>query len=182
MLKEKTAGGDWGFKKAGTFERAFARLPKPDDPRCKYDERAFHLARLREWLEKMQVKLPEDLKDRMLPFSQADIQLMGQESFWGGNVITAANWDFIPERLLPWSEILPTGDNEYRYWQVSRMEPAGRLLENLALVQIEMNPEFRGDASRYGVKTESEFLLGLAFEYELRILKEHFRGRDKIIF
>ena len=161
-----------------SFEDALLRLPTDDHPLIHSDQGIGTLWMLRTILQQtMESKTdrmvpyqPGNLDDRMVTLDREELKMMEQYSFrrrnWG---VEEKQWATLWDKYNPWAGIYYTGDNEYKRWRISKMEPqpAGY---RWVLICIETN-------SSYDVSATQEYSIGLVTHLEL---KELLDGLDLI--
>lgn len=144
-----------------------------------FKERLFELVDI--WLSGKMGKLL--LEERMIPLETDDLKLIFQvNSFYRktGSEIFRAEWVHIPdEGENPWIDVLPIGDDNYRWWQITTLDPELEL-GNYRLFCIEMNDQFIDIEKKTEVRFDehSEFEMVLATAEELDELKGLFLGHS----
>ncbi len=165
------------FGKPTTDLQAIIRLPDSSHPEYELHGSAIeHLVHLKELFEDILIKNQEiisnlSLGDRWTPLALEDMKLLEEGSFRRDleNPITV-DWEQI-RRNNPWSDYLPSGDDEYRWWQVSEMVPA-LSVPSAKLVCIESNSKFHRTKTDYRFNEQSEFDIFVLTPEEFDSLKQ----------
>lgn len=119
------------FGRPQTPRQAFYRLPTKDHPHYDDNEAIEHLAHISSALFELQIlglkdlgQLQQtDLDERLFLLTLEELQIMEEVSFRrAGNIIALAQHEFIQKGNL-WSSYLPSGDDGYRWWKVTDIEP-----------------------------------------------------------
>ncbi len=167
------------------FSQAWIRIPdksKPDFNKTSYENCASlrdHLFKLMKF--SMSGTLDQlSLEGRTIPLETDDIRLLYQCNSFRRDLdkATTVNWSCIWNNIEPWSQILPLGDNQYRWWQISNFEPDVKF-GDYRLYCIEMNDQFEGAESSTRFNERSEFEVVLVRETEINILKDALTARFK---
>ena len=84
-----------------------------------------------------------DLFNRWIPLSVDDMRLMFQAMSFRRNIknpLMTCNWGYLyPNAVNPWTQILPSGDDKYRWWQVTKLDPEFRFSNGYELLCVEAN-------------------------------------------
>ena len=160
-----------------TAEQALIRLPTRNHSLYQSDEVFQHVTHFGERLIELQVLQAIDpeffqdlsLEDRLIPLTAADIHFIGRLSFRISEPgITIAQWEFIRPKT-DWGQILPSGDDCYRWWKISRMAPDLNI-GGLDFISIESNRQFSSEPTFLRGDQNSEFELGLLKPKEVESL------------
>lgn len=152
------------FGRPKTLSQAWVRIPDRSHPLYNIQAGPYeHIAHFREFFYDQFVFYKEGKQDklsieqRMIPLLTEDIRLLRQvNSFFLQETETfTCQWGYIPESLEnPWSLVLPTGDDEHRWWQITELEPKA-ILGKLELFSIETNDRFKPQ------NTNARFLIAI---------------------
>jgi hypothetical protein len=162
------------FGRPETSEQAWIRLPDRDNPLYKTDQVFEHLAHLKDWFIETYIHILDgkwtSLENRFAPLSVQDMTFMKQISFVPGPPLVIAEWKHLPDNLAPWNEVFPTGDNEYRWWQVCPIIPQPKLPPGISFISVETNKSCDLIEQTRISDVDSEFELGWIDKAELKKL------------
>lgn len=169
------------FGRPKTASQAWIKIPDDLHPNYRIDGgsyehcahfRQFILGFLSSWVKGEVKNL--SLEARMAPLETEDIRLLFQvNSFYRdlGSPFTV-NWGYIePSNFSVWSSVLPSGDNNYRWWQITTLLPDVKF-GNYRLYCIEMNDRFSPEKTERRFDEGSEFELVFARKGEMKTLKK----------
>ena len=121
------------------------------------------------------------LEDRMIPLETDDLRLLFQVNSFRRNLeneVFTKDWVRIPEESdNHWAYVLPTGYENYFWWQITHFDPDVKLGE-YRLFCIEMNKTYKREKSITRFDEQSEFELVFATEEEISSLKNLLVGPD----
>lgn len=167
------------------FSQAWIRIP--DKSKSNFDEISYdNCTSLRDHLFKL-MKLSMfgaldrlSLEGRTIPLEADDLRLLYQCNSFQRDLenATTINWSCVWQSIEPWNQILPLGDNQYRWWQLTNFTPDVQF-GDYRLYSIEMNDRFESAESSTRFNERSEFEVVLAREEEINILKEALTARFK---
>jgi len=155
------------FGSPQTFNQLILRLPTRRDPQYSSDPQVEHVVHFREWLVSMlhQDVITVPITERQAPLSQPDMNLLGQLGVRRGSPVFTANWSCLPPNDDFWQDVFPTGDNDYRWWQVC---PIIRQAHSDAkLYSVETNTRFVSVNTSTRFDSDSDFSVGFLFDIEL---------------
>ena len=168
------------FGKPTTVEQALSRLP--DRTHSEYGKvvggSIEHLVHFRERLTELQNELqmhgPDYLHNtsldaRNIPLELEDIKLLERYSFrrdLANSVVI--QMEYVPEDN-EWSLYLPNGDEEYKWWQISKLIPSLNF-PSVELISVEMNSKSIYEEINYLSDEDSEFEIFLLTAGELNSL------------
>jgi len=177
------------FGKPATVEQALLRLPDGRHPEYGKDEGGpiEHLVHFQEHLVEMLSEVQEQgleyllnsgIDIRNIPLELEDIKLLERYSFRRDmdNSVTI-QVEYIPEDNV-WSLYLPSGDDEYRWWQISKLiPPLG--IPSVELLCIEMNSKYIPEETSFRFDDDSEFEVFLLTTEELNSLYQLLKRNER---
>jgi hypothetical protein len=161
--------------------QAMIRLPERSHPLYRSaDGNPFeHLAHTRERLTELVGawtlgSLSElSLDERSIPLNVSDMVLMSEAMSFKRDLTkphTTIDWGYLDaEPINPWYYFYPTGDDNYLWWQITRMKPAFALSQ-FSLFSIETNGSFSIEENSFRFNSLSDFDLVMATSEEIEIL------------
>jgi hypothetical protein len=114
------------------------------------------------------------LDARWIPLELADMKMMERISFSRlPDPVVTAQWGYLSDGSV-WYPHVPgeIDDDEWRWWQVSLMEPSLNLPRKHELICIETNSRFSGEVTLHRYDEHSEFDLFIVNPDELRNLQD----------
>ena len=162
------------FGIAHTADQALTRLPTRSHPLYSEDEIIEHITHFGEKIIELQVLQAMDpdafqelsLEERLIPLLAPDVHFIERVSFRRKEPeIAIAQWEFIrPES--EWGLVLPSGDNQYRWWKITELTPELGI-NGSKLVSVESNTQFFPDRVLNRSNEQSEFEVGILKHQEL---------------
>lgn len=136
---------------------------------------AENLLTFQEWVDEAMMAMQTSVTDIPLDYRFAHLSIdemffMQGILYYEGKVLQESNWEYIPQDLIGWSELLPTEDEEYHWWQVSEVSPGFELPVGTHLIVIELNSRFDMDENWERFDRDSEFEVGFVTDEELELL------------
>lgn len=168
------------FGRPDTPAQAILRLPTREHPDYEITTSPIeHLTHFNEWLTGLVVRFPAALEspllDREIPLEYEDVRLMEKFSFSRQKEERfTVQWGFI-RKNNELSLIFPSGSDNYRWWQISRVVPKLDL-PRLSMICVETNRNFSLEDTEYRFNENSEFSFLLLTSEELANLKEKIVG------
>ena len=138
-----------------------------------------HVAHFKEWVLEMFSKYMNNgfenipIGDRSIPLNAADLRyIFGQNSYWQNREdVYTQNWAYVEEdETNPWCEIVPLGDDEHRWWQISSFTPDTEFGDH-KLYCVEMNSRFKQKDTKIRLDEFSDIEIVFATEKEIEALK-----------
>lgn len=161
-----------GFGRPIFCDQALNRLPDRSHKLFAGDEVIQGLVFLKEVIQETRENRRYIFEKRFVHFNFEIMREMERISFKRDKSLFTESWSFVDEDLDPWGELLPTGDNEYQYWQVSTLTPDS-IIGGMKLISIEMNPTPFPKPISSLTRRDSEFFVGLAYEKEIKQLVDN---------
>lgn len=171
------------FGRPRTSAQAWIRIPDDTHPDYKTDSSSYeHCAYIKRFIIQFIDRLERSggteipLDNRMISVETDDLRLLFQVNSFYRNLETAFTVDWaclgINKSLSVWNEFLPSGNDNYRWWQITTFKPETRFLD-YHLYCIEMNSQFlNGRKTEFRFNEHSKFKLVFAKEEEIEALKE----------
>ena len=170
------------FGRPTSPEQALTRIPDGSHPNFQDPENEDvpyqAVAHFREFVEGF-VKMCESgeaartiLEDRMEPMETDDLRLLFQLDSFYRDLKTSSTYEWSainPESQ--WAYYFPSGDGDYRWWQITALDPDVRC-GPYRLYCIEINSRFFPIDSKVRFDDNSEFEMMFATEEEINSLKE----------
>ena len=172
------------FGRPESSSQAMLRLPTRKHP--DYDTEygggpIEHLSHFEEHLTYLATEILNGMRpsllERCIPLELEDMKVMEAVSFRRelGSALTVG-WEYI-RASSHWGLFFPTGDNDYRWWQISEMTPKLEL-PSFSLFCIESNEQWVKERVEHRFNDFSEFELILLSSQELTSLKEELTRLD----
>lgn len=138
-------------------------------------ETAQNLICFQEWFAQAMDAMQSGVADIPLDYRFAHLDVdemffMQGILYYEGKVLLESNWEYVPQDLVGWSDLLPVEDNEYHWWQVSEVSPGFELPSGAHLVVIELNSRHDWDDVGERFDRDSEFEIGFVTDEELQRL------------
>jgi len=167
------------FGKPSTDSQALSRLPGPNHPEYELHGSAIeHLVHFRNYVVEMLSWTPREgqeaihnpsIGQRWIPLGLEDMKLLEEGSFRRDlENPTTVDWECI-RRNNPWSDYFPSGDDEYRWWQITDLVPA-LSVPSAKLVCVESNSKFQATKTDHRFNEHSEFDIFVLTSEELNSL------------
>lgn len=162
------------FGRPQDYLSAITRIPSIADPQYGKDYSTTECANFREYFfDITNPKLYDgcDLITRSVHFKKEVVQELHQaNSFRRSNSdLVTYQWSRLDNKR--WAMIFPLGDDNYRWWQLSKFEPS-KINAKYTLYCVEMNKNFLPHPTLHRFDNDSFFNILIATENEVKLLNK----------